>query len=366
MSPSLDRYYKCLGLENSATPDEVKAAYRKLIAQAHPDRGGDPDKFKEIQEAYETLSDPEKAIAAQDSGQAEQDKQANDIREMQLKARMALYQQYPEAALQFIQKAIEEKITGYQLHAFIVNPLQQSLVATLDCNDKESMAELHAALQALNFQSRTGNNEHKEPQITLVLAGNTPRSMRILHKPPMDSLIEFLDKRQDLYRSERKLTPDAQGYFFPASTHAMMCGIEWRHNENFDKLMVSHLKKLSWDIVQSHRSPDARFPTCDTSQKTLDRFIREELPPAAEPFKPDLFSKLITTSLRTFSPVRNDNYVVKASKNTYTAPSEEWTVITHKGLLQRLHDEGVVPDKVMRQAVIIRKSQDKGGGAAKG
>ena len=56
-------YYSILGVGRSASPEEIKAAYRKLAMQYHPDRGGDEKKFKEINEAYDVLSDPEKKIS---------------------------------------------------------------------------------------------------------------------------------------------------------------------------------------------------------------------------------------------------------------------------------------------------------------
>lgn len=62
-------YYKTLGVERSASADEIKRAYRKLASQHHPDRGGDTAKFQEIEEAYRTLGDVEKR-AAYDNPQA--------------------------------------------------------------------------------------------------------------------------------------------------------------------------------------------------------------------------------------------------------------------------------------------------------
>jgi molecular chaperone DnaJ len=53
-------YYEVLGVEKSASADELKKAYRKLAKQHHPDKGGDEETFKEIQEAYDVLSDSEK------------------------------------------------------------------------------------------------------------------------------------------------------------------------------------------------------------------------------------------------------------------------------------------------------------------
>lgn len=54
-------YYKILELEKNASEAEIKRAYRKLAHQYHPDKsGGDEKKFKEVSEAYQVLSDPEK------------------------------------------------------------------------------------------------------------------------------------------------------------------------------------------------------------------------------------------------------------------------------------------------------------------
>ena len=67
-------YYRILGLSRSASPDEVKRAYRKLAKQYHPDRHhGDPQaeaKFKEVQQAYRILSDPQKRSEYDQFGEA--------------------------------------------------------------------------------------------------------------------------------------------------------------------------------------------------------------------------------------------------------------------------------------------------------
>lgn len=54
-------HYETLGVDRGASTDEIKKAYRKLAMKHHPDKPtGDPEKFKAINQAHETLSDPEK------------------------------------------------------------------------------------------------------------------------------------------------------------------------------------------------------------------------------------------------------------------------------------------------------------------
>jgi len=56
-------YYAVLGVTKNATAEDIKKAYRKLALEFHPDRGGGPEsekKFKEANEAYQILSDPQK------------------------------------------------------------------------------------------------------------------------------------------------------------------------------------------------------------------------------------------------------------------------------------------------------------------
>ena len=53
-------YYKRLGVDKSASPEELKRAYKKLAMKHHPDKGGDQKMFQEINEAYDTLKDPDK------------------------------------------------------------------------------------------------------------------------------------------------------------------------------------------------------------------------------------------------------------------------------------------------------------------
>lgn len=63
MATTKQDYYDVLGVSPGATPDEIRRAFRRLAMRYHPDRNKEPgaeERFKEINEAYEVLSDPQK------------------------------------------------------------------------------------------------------------------------------------------------------------------------------------------------------------------------------------------------------------------------------------------------------------------
>ena len=65
-------YYKILGVDRSASEADIKKAFRKLAHKYHPDVSKEKDaeaKFKDVNEAYQTLSDPEKKAAYDQLGQ---------------------------------------------------------------------------------------------------------------------------------------------------------------------------------------------------------------------------------------------------------------------------------------------------------
>lgn len=68
MAPTAN-YYDVLGIKKDASADDIKKAFRKLARKHHPDAGGDEEKFKELNSAYEVLSDPEKRLEYDQYGQ---------------------------------------------------------------------------------------------------------------------------------------------------------------------------------------------------------------------------------------------------------------------------------------------------------
>ena len=62
------KLYDTLNISKDSNTNEIKKAYRKLAMKEHPDKGGSQEKFKEINEAYSILSDPQKR-KAYDCGQ---------------------------------------------------------------------------------------------------------------------------------------------------------------------------------------------------------------------------------------------------------------------------------------------------------
>ena len=67
-------YYSILGVDKGASDDEIKSAYRRLAKKYHPDLNKTPEaaaKFKEINEAYQVLGDPQKKANYDQFGSAE-------------------------------------------------------------------------------------------------------------------------------------------------------------------------------------------------------------------------------------------------------------------------------------------------------
>jgi curved DNA-binding protein CbpA len=70
--------YETLGVPRDATAAQVRNAYRRLASELHPDRGGDADAFRAVQEAYDVLSDPRKRRRYDETGETSADRLAEE------------------------------------------------------------------------------------------------------------------------------------------------------------------------------------------------------------------------------------------------------------------------------------------------
>ena len=62
----MENFYQTLGVNENATQDEIKKAYRKLAVEHHPDKGGNEDTFKKISQAYDQKNNEQKLILHND------------------------------------------------------------------------------------------------------------------------------------------------------------------------------------------------------------------------------------------------------------------------------------------------------------
>jgi len=68
-------YYDVLGISRTATDQEIRKAYKAKSMKHHPDRGGNEEEFKKVNEAYSTLKDPQKKAMYDQYGTADPQQQ---------------------------------------------------------------------------------------------------------------------------------------------------------------------------------------------------------------------------------------------------------------------------------------------------
>jgi curved DNA-binding protein CbpA len=104
--------YEVLGIKRTAGYEEVKKAYRLKVLEAHPDTGGDAEAFREIQAAYDVLSDLVQRQAYDETGELAGEKKALQNIVVQAVAEAVQIHSDPSEALEVARQALEAQVVS--------------------------------------------------------------------------------------------------------------------------------------------------------------------------------------------------------------------------------------------------------------
>lgn len=163
--------YEDLGLAPEATPNQIRAAYRRLVMKHHPDRHGDPVQFRRVKDAYEVLSDPARRLQYDTTGTTEQ----------MLSTRQAAETLIPQLAVEVIDSFSDP--ARCDLHFAMVTKVRETLR-----QDRESQSQAVKARDKLKsvlkrFKRKGGENmiagalQAKIAQISTFLENNTQHQL---------------------------------------------------------------------------------------------------------------------------------------------------------------------------------------------
>ena len=147
--------YEILGIKPSASKYQIKSAFRRLAKVHHPDRGGDIEKFREIQEAYEVLLDPKRRAHYDATGEKED--MAEKQRQQQEAHEEIVMQQ--RVFMFFDQRVVPMVITKSPFHTLdeYMDKLFKELHTTLKNNIKKTNAEIEKYVAAKKLYKYKGD-----------------------------------------------------------------------------------------------------------------------------------------------------------------------------------------------------------------
>lgn len=169
-------YYKIMGLERSASPDEIKRAYRKLARKYHPDVSKEPDaeaKFKELGEAYEVLKDPEKKAKYDQYGQYWKEQTAGAQQGQSQRQHSGSYDQASAADFEDFINSIFRQRAQQQQHDNYFDQ-GQDIHAKMNINLEDSF---HGAEKTLQLQIPTLDSHGRMTYATKAIKVKIPKGI---------------------------------------------------------------------------------------------------------------------------------------------------------------------------------------------
>jgi hypothetical protein len=166
-------HYETLGVSKGATLDQIKKAYRKLSQSLHPDHGGSAEAFRELSQAYETLSDEESRSYYDETGldpQAASDIVTSTIAQLAIRAFASDASNPVRWMCEQIDKQRDEHKFAKSRAETTAKNLQKKLQAFMEANEKsENIVALEVIAAAVRSQiavvQRTIDSEEREIQL---------------------------------------------------------------------------------------------------------------------------------------------------------------------------------------------------------
>jgi curved DNA-binding protein len=137
-------YYDILGVKKTSSDEEIKQAYKKLVKEHHPDRGGDGKKFSEINAAYDILKDQKKRKEYDDSYQKRHDEYSN------------FSSNFEDFDMRFFNDLFEKTFHNYAVHT------NKDINAAINVSLSDVFSD---STIKINYKTSTGKNESVDVMI---------------------------------------------------------------------------------------------------------------------------------------------------------------------------------------------------------
>jgi curved DNA-binding protein CbpA len=194
--------YRVLGVKKTATQDEIKEAYRKKARLHHPDRGGDENKFNQITEAYQILSNQDTKACYDNTGEAKAPKVSRDAQEV----RKVMLMAFATVINDLQQQKVDHKIIDF-VRAMVV--AIEMRVSELRATKTQLTEILGRLIDVVDRFVTAGENDMK----SIIENERDEVSARIEH---MDKIIAHHNEAKRLIKTYKyKFTPQlSSGWIF--------------------------------------------------------------------------------------------------------------------------------------------------------